>query len=82
MFKKNGTVTAGNSSQTSDGAGMTVMMSAEKASALGLKPLARFVSFACGGVDPGVMGIGPVRGHPQGPASSPASRSPTSTWSS
>ncbi len=65
VFKKGGSVTAGNSSQTSDGAGMTVMMTAEKASALGLKPLARFVSFACGGVDPGVMGVGPMVAIPK-----------------
>jgi acetyl-CoA acyltransferase len=65
VFKKGGSVTAGNSSQTSDGAGMTVMMSAERAQKAGLKPLARFVSFACGGVDPGVMGIGPVVAIPK-----------------
>jgi acetyl-CoA acyltransferase len=65
VFKKGGSVTAGNSSQTSDGAGMTVMMSAERAQKAGLQPLARFVSFACGGVDPGVMGIGPVVAIPK-----------------
>jgi acetyl-CoA acyltransferase len=65
VFKKNGTVTAGNSSQTSDGAGAAVVMSADRASALGLKPLARFVSFAAAGCDPGVMGIGPVFAIPK-----------------
>ena len=65
VFKKNGTVTAGNSSQTSDGAGAAVVMSADKAAALGLKPLARFVSFAAAGCDPGVMGIGPVFAIPK-----------------
>ncbi len=59
-FKEGGTVTAGNSSQVSDGATGVVIMSAEKASALGLTPLARFVSFASGGVPPEIMGIGPV----------------------
>jgi acetyl-CoA acyltransferase len=65
VFKKNGSVTAGNSSQTSDGAGAAVVMSAEKASKLGLKPLARFVSFAAAGCDPSVMGIGPVFAIPK-----------------
>ncbi len=65
VFKKNGTVTAGNSSQTSDGAGAAVVMSAEKAAELGLEPMARFVSFAAAGCDPGVMGIGPVFAIPK-----------------
>ncbi len=65
VFRKNGTVTAGNSSQTSDGAAMTILMSAEKAAKLGLEPLARCVAFAAGGVDPGVMGIGPVVAIPK-----------------
>jgi acetyl-CoA acyltransferase len=65
VFKKNGSVTAGNSSQTSDGAGMLILMSAEKAAKFGLKPLARFVSFGAGGVDPGVMGIGPIAAIPK-----------------
>jgi acetyl-CoA acyltransferase len=65
VFKKNGTVTAGNSSQTSDGAGAAVVMSAEKASKLGLQPMARFVSFAAAGCDPGLMGIGPVFAIPK-----------------
>jgi len=64
-FKRDGTVTAGNSSQTTDGAAMAVVMSAEKAASLGLRPLLRLVSFAVGGVDPGVMGIGPVVAIPK-----------------
>lgn len=65
VFKKDGTVTAGNSSQTSDGAAAAVVMSGEKAAALGLEPLARFVAFASAGCDPGVMGIGPVFAIPK-----------------
>jgi acetyl-CoA acyltransferase len=65
VFKKNGTVTAGNSSQTSDGAAAAVVMSAERAAALELKPMARFVSFAAAGCDPAVMGIGPVFAIPK-----------------
>jgi acetyl-CoA acyltransferase len=65
VFAASGTVTAGNSSQTSDGAAMVVVMSREKADALGLKPLARFVSFAVGGVPPEIMGIGPVAAVPK-----------------
>ena len=64
-FKEGGTVTAGNSSQVSDGAGGVVIMSGEKAQALGLRPLARFVDFAVGGVPPEVMGIGPVVAIPK-----------------
>ncbi len=64
-FKEGGTVTAGNSSQMSDGAAGVVVMSAEKAGKLGLKPLARFVSFAVGGVEPDYMGIGPVAAIPK-----------------
>ena len=65
VFKANGTVTAGNASQMSDGAAAVVVMSGEKAAELGLKPLARFVSFAVGGVRPEVMGIGPVAAIPK-----------------
>ena len=64
-FKEGGVVTAGNSSQMSDGAAAVMVMSAEKASALGLKPLVRFVSFAVGGVPPELMGIGPVVAVPK-----------------
>ena len=59
-FHAQGTVTAGNSSQTSDGAAAVVLMSAERARELGLPPLARFVAFATVGVQPELFGIGPV----------------------
>lgn len=59
-FKPDGTVTAGNASGINDGAAMLVLMSAEKASTLGLSPLARIVSSASAGVDPSIMGYGPV----------------------
>lgn len=64
-FKEGGTVTAGNSSQMSDGAAAVLVMSRAKAEALGLKPMARFLSFAVGGVPPEVMGIGPVVAIPK-----------------
>ncbi len=64
-FAMGGTVTAGNSSQTSDGAAAVLIMSEERASALGLTPLARFVSFAVGGVPPELMGIGPIAAVPK-----------------
>ncbi len=64
-FKQGGTVTAGNASPYSDGAAAVLVMSAEKAEALGLKPLARFVSFAVAGVDPDIMGIGPAKAVPK-----------------
>ncbi len=64
-FKEGGTVTAGNSSQMSDGAAGVVIMSRAKAEALGLKPLARFVAFAVGGVPPELMGIGPIVAVPK-----------------
>ena len=64
-FKEGGTVTAGNASQMSDGAAAVIIMSAEKAEKLGLKPIARFVSFAVGGVEPDLMGIGPVVAVPK-----------------
>jgi len=65
VFHQEGTVTAGNSSQTSDGAAIALVMSAQKAQELGLKPMARFVSFAVAGVPPEIMGIGPVRAIPK-----------------
>ncbi len=65
VFHARGTVTAGNSSQTSDGAGGVVVMSRERAAELGLKPLARFVSYAVGGVPPEIMGMGPVVAVPK-----------------
>ena len=64
-FKEGGTVTAGNSSQMSDGAAAVMVMSAERAQQLGLTPLARFVSFAAGGVPPELMGIGPIVAIPK-----------------
>ncbi len=64
-FKAGGMVTAGNSSQMSDGAAAVFVMSADKAAALGLKPLVRFVSFAAAGVAPELMGIGPVAAIPK-----------------
>lgn len=65
VFHVNGTVTAGNSSQMSDGAAAAVVMSADKANELGIKPLARFVSFATAGCLPEEMGIGPVYAIPK-----------------
>ena len=62
---EHGSVTAGNSSQMSDGASFCVIMSAEKADALGLKKLARFVGFATAGVEADEMGIGPVKAVPK-----------------
>ncbi len=59
-FKKDGTVTAGNASGINDGAAALVLMSGEKAHTLGLKPLAKILSYASAGVDPSIMGIGPV----------------------
>ena len=65
VFHAKGTVTAGNSSQTSDGAAMAVVMSEEKAAEAGLQPLARFVGFAVAGVPPEIMGIGPIEAIPK-----------------
>lgn len=59
-FDREGTVTAGNASGINDGAAGVVVMSAEKAEELGLKPLARIVAFAAAGVDPAIMGTGPI----------------------
>lgn len=64
-FHAHGTVTAGNSSQMSDGAAISVVMSAERARGLGVKPLARFVSFATAGCPPEEMGVGPVFAIPK-----------------
>lgn len=64
-FHVKGTVTAGNSSQMSDGAAAAVVMSEERAKALGLKPLARFVAYATAGVLPEEFGIGPVAAIPK-----------------
>ena len=64
-FHAKGTVTAGNSSQTSDGAAATVVISEKRARELGIQPIARFVSFATAGVAPEIMGIGPVEAIPK-----------------
>src|SRR6059058_4518928 len=64
-FHAKGTVTAGNSSQMSDGAAAAVVMSVERAQALGIKPLARYVAFATAGYKPEEMGIGPVYAIPK-----------------
>ncbi|WP_172373073.1 acetyl-CoA C-acetyltransferase [Sporosarcina jiandibaonis] len=64
-FSVTGSVTAGNSSQTSDGAGAVLIMDREVAEAEGLKPIAKFRSFAVGGVPPEVMGIGPIVAVPK-----------------
>jgi acetyl-CoA acyltransferase len=65
VFHVRGSVTAGNSSQTSDGAAGVVVMSRKRADELRLKPLARFVSYAVGGVPPEIMGMGPVVAVPK-----------------
>jgi acetyl-CoA acyltransferase len=65
VFHASGTVTAGNSSQTSDGAAAALVMSEGRARELGLKPKARYVSFATGGVPPEIMGMGPVAAIPR-----------------
>jgi acetyl-CoA acyltransferase len=64
-FHVHGTTTAGNSSQTSDGAAAAIVMSAERARALGAKPMARFISFATAGVPAEIMGIGPAFAIPK-----------------
>ncbi|GIP46467.1 3-ketoacyl-CoA thiolase [Paenibacillus sp. J53TS2] len=64
-FKQGGTVTAGNSSPMNDGAAAVVVMSREKAESLGLQPLATFRSFAVAGVEPELMGVGPVKAIPK-----------------
>jgi acetyl-CoA acyltransferase len=65
VFQQDGTVTAGNSSQRSDGAAAVVVMDREEAERRGLQPLARFVAFAVGGVRPEVMGVGPTVAIPK-----------------
>jgi acetyl-CoA acyltransferase len=65
VFKEGGTVTAGNSSQMSDGAAGVVIMSESKAKSLGLIPLARIVSYGVAGVPPEIMGIGPIKAVPK-----------------
>jgi acetyl-CoA acyltransferase len=64
-FKEGGTVTAGNSSQMSDGAAGVIIMSGAKADKIGVKPLVRFIAFAVGGVEPEYMGLGPIVAIPK-----------------
>ena len=64
-FKTGGTVTAGNASPYSDGAAAVLLMSSERAKSLKLKPLARFITFATAGVEPDVMGVGPIKAVPK-----------------
>ena len=59
-FKKDGTVTAGNASGINDGAAAVIVMSKEKADELGITPMAKIISYASGGVDPKIMGVGPI----------------------
>ena len=65
VFHAKGVVTAGNASQTSDGAAAAVVMASERAQALGIRPLGRFVAFASAGCDPEEMGLGPVYAVPK-----------------
>ena len=65
VFRQDGTITAGNSSQTSDGASFTIIMSGEMMKELGLEPIGRLVAAASVGVDPRIMGIGPVDAVPK-----------------
>ena len=65
VFSKKGTVTAGNSSQMSDGAAFTLIMSEAMVNELNLKPIARMVNYAVAGVEPRIMGIGPVKAVPK-----------------
>jgi acetyl-CoA acyltransferase len=64
-FKVNGTVTAGNASPYSDGAAAVLLMTADRAKELGIEPLARFITFAAAGVDPDIMGVGPIKAVPK-----------------
>ena len=65
VFKQGGSVTAGNSSQMNDAAAAVIVMSKEKAEALGLEPMARYIGFSVAGVPPEIMGIGPVEAIPK-----------------
>ena len=65
VFAQGGSVTAGNSSQTSDGAAFTIVMSEKLMNQLGLKPIGRLVNCASAGVDPRIMGIGPIKAVPK-----------------
>ena len=64
-FKQNGTVTAGNASPYSDGAAAVVVMNREKAEAEGIKPIARLITYAVAGIDPDIMGVGPIIAIPK-----------------
>jgi len=64
-FKQGGTVTAGNASPYSDGAAAVLLMTADRAKQLGLEPLARFITYAAAGVDPDIMGVGPIKAVPK-----------------
>ena len=64
-FKAKGTVTAGNASPYSDGAAAVVLMSRTRAEAQGIRPLARFITFAVAGVEPDIMGVGPIKAVPK-----------------
>lgn len=65
VFKKNGVVTAGNASQMNDAASVVIIMAREKAEELGIKPIAKFISFAVAGCDPEYMGLGPIYAVPK-----------------
>jgi acetyl-CoA acetyltransferase family protein len=65
VFAQNGTVTAGNASQTSDGAAFVIVMSERMVKELNLEPIARMVTYATGGVDPRIMGMGPIAAVPK-----------------
>ena len=65
VFAAGGTVTAGNSSQTSDGVAFVLVMSEDMVKELNLKPIARLISYALAGVDPTLMGIGPIDAVPK-----------------
>jgi acetyl-CoA acyltransferase len=65
VFAQGGSVTAGNSSQTSDGAAFTIVMSEKLMNQLGLKPMGRLINCASAGVDPRIMGIGPIKAVPK-----------------
>lgn len=65
VFKEDGVVTAGSSSQTSDGAAFVVLMSKEKVEELGIKPIAKFIGFQVAGCDPSLMGLGPMYAVPK-----------------
>ena len=64
-FRENGRVTAATSSQTSDGAAFLVLMSRDKAAEMGIRPLASFLGFCVGGLDPAYMGLGPSTPRPR-----------------